>query len=63
MPASGKASTARCLSTSNWTELDVWLHIAEKALEAPSIYLAHGRELSARARMLAANDRGRRGRC
>jgi sulfate adenylyltransferase subunit 2 len=35
----------RVFPISNWTELDVWQYIADKALEIPSIYYAHRREV------------------
>jgi sulfate adenylyltransferase subunit 2 len=45
---------ARVFPISNWTELDVWQYIAEEALEVPSIYFAHEREVFARDGMLYA---------
>jgi sulfate adenylyltransferase subunit 2 len=45
---------ARVFPISNWTELDVWQYIAEEALEVPSIYFAHEREVFARDEMLYA---------
>jgi sulfate adenylyltransferase subunit 2 len=35
----------RVFPISNWTELDVWQYIAREALEVPSIYYAHRREV------------------
>jgi 3'-phosphoadenosine 5'-phosphosulfate sulfotransferase (PAPS reductase)/FAD synthetase len=49
-----KGEHARVFPISNWTELDVWQYIAEEALEVPSIYFAHGREVFARDGMLYA---------
>jgi sulfate adenylyltransferase subunit 2 len=45
---------ARVFPISNWTELDVWQYLAEEALEVPSIYFAHEREVFAREGMLYA---------
>jgi sulfate adenylyltransferase subunit 2 len=45
---------ARVFPISNWTELDVWQYIAEEALDVPSIYFAHRREVFARDGMLYA---------
>ncbi|MFN8035351.1 MAG: sulfate adenylyltransferase subunit CysD [Acidimicrobiia bacterium] len=33
----------RVFPISNWTELDVWLYIAEEGIELPSLYYAHRR--------------------
>ncbi len=44
----------RVFPLSNWTELDVWSYIAAEALEVPSIYFAHEREVFARDGMLYA---------
>jgi sulfate adenylyltransferase subunit 2 len=44
----------RVFPISNWTELDVWEYIATEALELPSIYFAHEREVFARDGMLYA---------
>jgi sulfate adenylyltransferase subunit 2 len=49
-----KGEHARVFPISNWTELDVWQYIAEEALEVPSIYFAHEREVFARDGMLYA---------
>lgn len=35
----------RVFPISNWTELDVWQYIAREALEVPSLYFAHEREV------------------
>jgi sulfate adenylyltransferase subunit 2 len=45
---------ARVFPISNWTELDVWQYVAEEALEVPSIYFAHEREVFSRDGMLYA---------
>jgi sulfate adenylyltransferase subunit 2 len=45
---------ARVFPISNWTELDVWQYIAEEALDVPSIYFAHERDVFARDGMLYA---------
>jgi sulfate adenylyltransferase subunit 2 len=44
----------RVFPLSNWTELDVWRYIAVEALEVPSIYFAHDREVFRRDGMLYA---------
>jgi sulfate adenylyltransferase subunit 2 len=44
----------RVFPLSNWTELDVWRYIRQEALELPSIYFAHRREVFARDGMLYA---------
>ncbi len=44
----------RVFPLSNWTELDVWQYIADEAIELPSIYFAHEREVFARDGMLYA---------
>ncbi|MDQ3607725.1 MAG: sulfate adenylyltransferase subunit CysD [Actinomycetota bacterium] len=46
----------RVFPLSNWTELDVWRYIHTEALEVPSIYFAHQREVFARDGMLYANS-------
>ncbi|ADB31784.1 sulfate adenylyltransferase, small subunit [Kribbella flavida DSM 17836] len=47
----------RVFPLSNWTELDVWLYIAQERLELPAIYYAHEREVFDRNGMLfAANE-------
>jgi sulfate adenylyltransferase subunit 2 len=45
---------ARVFPISNWTELDVWQYIAEEAIDVPSIYFAHEREVFARDGLLYA---------
>ena len=35
----------RAFPISNWTELDVWLYIAQEDIELPSIYYSHEREV------------------
>jgi len=52
-----KGEHARVFPISNWTELDVWQCIAEEALEVPSIYFAHEREVTE----AAMDDRKRQG--
>ncbi len=44
----------RVFPLSNWTELDVWQYIADEAIELPSIYFSHEREVFARDGMLYA---------
>lgn len=44
----------RVFPLSNWTELDVWRYIEREALEVPSIYFAHEREVFQRDGMLMA---------
>jgi sulfate adenylyltransferase subunit 2 len=44
----------RVFPLSNWTELDVWEYIRVEALEIPSIYFAHSREVFSRDGMLYA---------
>jgi sulfate adenylyltransferase subunit 2 len=44
----------RVFPLSNWTELDVWHYIEAEALELPSIYFAHDREVLERDGMLYA---------
>ncbi len=46
----------RVFPLSNWTELDVWRYIHAEALEVPSIYFAHEREVFARDGMVYANS-------
>ncbi len=46
----------RAFPLSNWTELDVWQYIQEEAIEVPSIYLAHEREVFRRDGMLYATS-------
>jgi sulfate adenylyltransferase subunit 2 len=42
----------RVFPLSNWTELDIWLYIAQENIELPSIYFAHDREVFERGGML-----------
>jgi sulfate adenylyltransferase subunit 2 len=49
-----KGENVRVFPLSNWTELDVWEYIDAEALEVPSIYFAHEREVFARDGMLYA---------
>jgi sulfate adenylyltransferase subunit 2 len=42
----------RVFPISNWTELDVWTYIEKEALEIPSIYFAHKREIFVRDGMI-----------
>jgi sulfate adenylyltransferase subunit 2 len=44
----------RVFPLSNWTELDVWRYIASEAIELPSLYFAHRREVFERGGMLLA---------
>ncbi len=44
----------RVFPLSNWTELDIWQYIATDAVELPSIYYAHRREVFRRDGMLMA---------
>jgi sulfate adenylyltransferase subunit 2 len=47
----------RVFPISNWTELDVWQYIAHEAIELPSIYFSHRRDVFERDGMLyAASD-------
>ena len=47
----------RVFPLSNWTELDVWQYIEREAIEVPSIYYAHERDVFERNGMLfAANE-------
>ena len=46
----------RVFPLSNWTELDVWHYIEQEALELPSIYFAHEREVFAHDGMLYARS-------
>ncbi|WP_171162332.1 sulfate adenylyltransferase subunit CysD [Streptomyces sp. I05A-00742] len=41
----------RVFPLSNWTELDVWQYIEREAIDLPSIYYAHEREVFARSGM------------
>ena len=49
-----KGEHVRVFPISNWTELDVWEYIQREALDLPSIYLAHEREVFRRDGMLYA---------
>jgi sulfate adenylyltransferase subunit 2 len=40
-----KGEHIRVFPLSNWTELDVWLYIAQERIELPPIYFAHEREV------------------
>ena len=52
-----KGEHMRVFPMSNWTELDVWGYIAAEALEVPSMYFAHEREVVRRDGMwLAVSD-------
>ena len=42
----------RVFPLSDWTELDIWLYIAQENIEIPSIYFAHRREVFRRDGML-----------
>ena len=44
----------RVFPISNWTELDVWQYIAREAIDLPSIYYAHRRQVFRRDGMLMA---------
>jgi sulfate adenylyltransferase subunit 2 len=44
----------RVFPLSNWTELDIWRYIEQEAVELPSIYYAHDREVVERDGMLLA---------
>jgi sulfate adenylyltransferase subunit 2 len=44
----------RVFPLSNWTELDVWQYISGEAIEVPSIYFAHRRQVFERDGMLLA---------
>jgi sulfate adenylyltransferase subunit 2 len=49
-----KGENVRVFPISNWTELDVWEYIDSEALEVPSIYFSHEREVFKRDGMLYA---------
>ena len=51
-----RGESVRVFPISNWTELDVWQYIEEEALEVPSIYFSHEREVFARDGMLYATS-------
>jgi sulfate adenylyltransferase subunit 2 len=44
----------RVFPLSNWTELDIWQYIADEAIDIPSIYYAHKRQVVRRDGMLMA---------
>ena len=46
----------RVFPLSNWTELDIWHYVGQEALELPSIYYAHEREVFSRDGMLYATN-------
>jgi sulfate adenylyltransferase subunit 2 len=49
-----KGEHIRVFPLSNWTELDIWQYISDEAIELPSIYYAHRREVFRRDGMLLA---------
>ncbi len=49
-----KGEHMRVFPLSNWTELDIWRYIEREALEVPSIYFSHEREVFERDGMLMA---------
>jgi sulfate adenylyltransferase subunit 2 len=49
-----KGEHIRVFPISNWTELDIWQYIDEQAIEVPSIYFAHHRDVFRRDGMLLA---------
>jgi sulfate adenylyltransferase subunit 2 len=49
-----KGEHIRVFPISNWTELDIWQYIQDEAIELPSIYFAHEREVFERDGMLLA---------
>ena len=51
-----KGEHVRVFPISNWTELDVWQYIATEALEVPSIYFSHPRQVFQRDGMLYAHN-------
>jgi sulfate adenylyltransferase subunit 2 len=52
-----KGEHIRVFPLSNWTELDIWQYIAAEAIELPSIYFAHQRQVFRRDNMwLAVSD-------
>jgi len=46
----------RVFPISNWTELDVWLYLAQEQVPLPNLYFAHEREVFERDGMLLANS-------
>ncbi len=51
-----KGEHVRVFPISNWTELDVWQYIGKEALEIPSIYYSHDRDVFQRDGMLYAHS-------
>jgi sulfate adenylyltransferase subunit 2 len=49
-----KGEHLRVFPLSNWTELDIWQYIADDAIDLPSIYYAHRRQVFRRDGMLLA---------
>jgi sulfate adenylyltransferase subunit 2 len=49
-----KGEHIRVFPLSNWTELDIWQYIGDEAIEIPSIYYAHRRQVFERDGMLLA---------
>jgi sulfate adenylyltransferase subunit 2 len=49
-----KGEHLRVFPLSNWTELDIWRYIADEAIDLPSIYYAHHRQVVVRDGMLIA---------
>ena len=52
-----KGEHIRVFPLSNWTELDIWQYIEAEAIDLPSIYYAHKREVVPRDGMLLAKTR------
>jgi sulfate adenylyltransferase subunit 2 len=52
-----KGEHIRVFPLSNWTELDIWQYILDEAIELPSIYFAHKRQVFRRDGMLLAVHR------
>ncbi|GGF08298.1 sulfate adenylyltransferase subunit CysD [Williamsia phyllosphaerae] len=52
-----KGEHIRVFPLSNWTELDIWQYIEAEAIDLPSIYYAHQREVVPRDGMLLAKTR------
>ncbi|MCB0587216.1 MAG: sulfate adenylyltransferase subunit CysD [Phaeodactylibacter sp.] len=46
----------RVFPISNWTELDVWMYLAEEEVELPSLYFAHQRKVFERDGILLADS-------
>jgi sulfate adenylyltransferase subunit 2 len=40
-----KGENVRVFPISNWTELDIWMYIAQQHIKLPSLYFAHKREV------------------